>query len=344
MTTKKTTIIDIANALGMSRNTISKALNGSGNVSDKNRESILSKAKELNYKGFINGNQKDVSTSHSGNIVFLTSNFTVQELFWPFVVKGIEEILSQANYNFSIKLIREDDLMKDALPLHFNASEIDGIICTELYHKPYIDKLVATNIPLVLIDSVYDVFEYPLTYDIVLMENNYSIQKLTTKLMELGHEKIGFVGQINHCRSFYERFIGFNQSFTQRGLVVPTAFNIIPDNDNYSVEWLMQKLKGLAELPTALVCANDAIAINVMTAAKCLDLRIPEDLSVTGYDDISEASLLEPHLTTVNIQKEALGNRAAEILLWRIQNPMRPFSITYIENVIHFRDSVFELK
>lgn len=340
MTQKKTTILDIAQTLCMSRNTVSKALNGSSSVSDKAREAILNKAKEMNYKGFIYDQHQDAPSVRSGNIVFLTGNFSAQALFWPFVVKGIEEIVSQVNYNFSIKLIREDDLNSDTLPFHFNKDDMDGIICTELYHKPYIDKLISTNIPLILIDSVSDVFDNVLEYDVVLMENIHSIQILTTKLIEAGHKKLGFVGKINHCRSFYERYLGFNQAFTSIGTIPPNVYNIIPEKDIYPVEWLMMKLKSLSELPTALVCANDSIAINVMKAAKNLNLQIPGDLAITGFDDVSEASLVEPPLTTVNIHKEALGKRAAEILLWRIKNPNRPFEITYIENILRYRNSI----
>ncbi|NDL67285.1 LacI family DNA-binding transcriptional regulator [Anaerotalea alkaliphila] len=340
MASNKTTILDIAHALGMSRNTVSKALKGGDGVSDKTIELIINKAREMGYKGHMEPLPPSSPIPAKGSIVFLTGNFSAHALFWPAVVKGVEGTVSQSGFQFTIKLVREEELANGSFPSHLNREDVVGIICTELYDRRYIDQLTATGIPLVMIDSVFDVFNEALPYDLLLMENQHSIHRLVSLLLEKGHERIGFAGKPDHCRSFYERYMGFKLAFFTSGELPPTAYSILPETDNYAVERLMGKLQEMPEFPTALVCANDHIALNVIKAARNLGLRVPEDLSVTGFDDISLATLVEPNLTTVNIHRVSLGKRAAELLLWRISHPDRPYETTYLENTIQLRNSI----
>lgn len=335
----KVTIKEISEALGMSRNTVSKAFTDSSQVSIQTRDLVLKTAQEMNYRGFGINEILSPSKQAKGTIVFLTNAFSTKDLFWPRVISGIEELSSDEGYTFSIKMFRRDDMNNISIPLYFDKQEVKGIICTELYDERFIQQLVDTGIPLVMIDTVSTAFEQELKYDVVLMENMFSVHSLTAMLIKKGHRRIGFVGKPDYCRSFYERYLGFTFACSKFQIQMTEKYCLIPDIDNYSVDWIVDCLQRMVELPSALVCVNDSVAIKVMQAAEQMGLVLPSDLSITGFDDISEASFVKPALTTIDIQKEALGKRAAEILFWRIKNKARPFEITYLENVFKFRDS-----
>lgn len=335
----RTTISDIAEALGMSRNTVSKALTNSSQVTMKTRELVVAKARELNYRGAGFLPTSGPSKGALGSVVFVTRSFQATDLFWPQVVRGVEEIVSAAGYNFSIRMMRTEDDQSLSMAEYVRANKVSGIICTELYDQAFIQHLESANVPLVMIDTVWNAFDSDLNYDVVLMENLHSTKNLTSMLIRKGHTRIGFVGKIDHCRSFYERYLGFTMACAHHNLPSMDRFNLNPVIDDYSADWLVSQLSRLDELPSALICANDSVAIRVYQAARLLGLRVPDDLAVTGFDDVVEARFLEPQLTTVDIPKEALGKRAAEVLLWRILNPDRPFEITYVENTIKLRGS-----
>ncbi len=341
---KKITMQAIAKQVNMSRNTVSKALNNDPSVTEKTRKIVISAAKAMGYKGFLpdSSNQtikEDISHKH---ILVLTHRFSESSPFWPLVWNGVEQKVRESGHSFAISMIGKDDIENLQLPTIFNNQKFDGIICSEIFDKAYIKLLIDIGIPLISIDGYYDPDTPNATFDYVLMENSTSISKLVNHLLVLGHTKIGFVGNYTHCRGFFERYAGFKQAYMFKGLDFDRKFDITADKpDNISDdEWYVKELKNLNSIPTAFVCANDFIAIHVMKAAKKLGLRIPEDLSVTGFDGLKECTIIEPHLTTVETNKEVLGYRAVELLLWRMDNPDYPFEVTHIENFIRFRDSI----
>lgn len=340
MTKSKATIQDIAKELGLSRNTVSKALNGSLNLAESTKEKILKKAIEMNYKHFAYVDSSSVNIKKSSNIVFLSSSNPFDPYFWSYVIKGIEKKISDEGYNFSIRIIQPEELAQTSLPGNFNVNDIDGIICSEIFNEDYIKAIINTNIPTILIDTVANISFSDLACDIVLMENEHSVFKLTTEIIGKGHSQIGFVGIPGHCRSFYERWLGFNRALNTSGIEINPDFNIIPKSDSYECDWIKEQLQNMNKLPTALVCANDNIAINTMIAIKSLNLSVPDDISVCGFDNAPQSLIVDPALATVHTHKEELGLRTAETLLWRLNNPHRPFQVTYIKTDVIIRDSL----
>lgn len=339
MNRNKVTIQDIARELGLSRNTVSKALNGSPNLATATKEKILRKAMEMNYKHFAYVDSNFVTVKKTGNIVFLSSN-PFDPNFWSYVIKGIEKRVSDEGFNFSIKIIQPEELAQKTLPGNFNTNDIDGIICSEIFNKDYINTIISTNIPTILIDTVSDISFSDLACDVIFMENEHSVFKLTTEIIKRGHTQIGFVGLPEYCRSFYERWLGFNRALHASGLEPNPDFNIIPKCDSYDYDWIKEQIQNMSVLPTSFVCANDSIAINTMIAIKNLNLSIPSDISVCGFDDSPQSLIVNPTLTTVHTHKEELGSRTAETLFWRMDNPKQPFQVTYMKTDVILRDSL----
>lgn len=339
---KRVTIEDIANELGLSRNTVSKAFNNQPSLSPETREKIIKKAVELKYKEFAfyeNSNSQPIMKT--GNIALLAKGEINMSNFFSYIIKGLEEKISSQGYNLIITIVKSSDMENMTLPQSINKNNIDGIICIEIFNKEYTKVILDADIPTVFIDLSPDVNFENRKFNIILMENEYSTYRLTTHLIENGHKDIGFVGDINHCKSFYERWTGFQKALADFGLSNNRDSNIIlEDNNPYcEYEWMREQLTKMKKLPTAFVCANDSIAITVMRVIKGMGFNIPSNVEVTGFDDVPESEIIDPPLTTIRTFKHDLGVRAAESLFSRIEKPDRHNEIIHLGTEIVFRGS-----
>ncbi|SET12270.1 LacI family DNA-binding transcriptional regulator [Paenibacillus sp. NFR01] len=341
MAKEKVTIQDIANALGISRNTASKALNGTPGIPEETRNKVVKKAIELKYKQFSFMESESLLSKHSGNIALLTENLPNTSHFGSILISGLEKRISEEGYNLSIHIIREIDQKSLSLPNNFDASNVDGIICIELFNLEYSKLITGLGIPTIFIDCSAHVRYPEFQADVLLMENEHSSYLLTRKLIENGYTDFGFIGDYNHCRSFNERWAGFNRAITEAGLTVDRSKCILDDDDLFftSSDWANQRIKAMTSLPSAFICANDYIAVSFMKALKSMNYAIPKDIAFCGFDNSPEASIIEPHLTTVHIYSNEMGVCAAEMLLSRISNPEQPHQVSHIFTQLIFRDS-----
>ncbi|MDQ0113884.1 LacI family DNA-binding transcriptional regulator [Paenibacillus harenae] len=346
MAKEKITIQDIADALGISRNTASKALNGTPGIPEETKNKVIKKAIELKYKQFAFVDSESIMPKNPGNIALLTCNLPTLSHFGSFLISGLEIKISSEGYNLSIHIVREAEINALALPNNFEPSKVDGIICIEMFDKRYSEMITDLGIPAIFIDAAADVFYSDLKADFILMENEFSTYAMTKKLIENGHTEIGFVGDYNHCKSFNERWSGFNRAIADCNLETNLSYCITDEDRFFSSEtdWLDRQLDNMKQLPAAFVCANDFIAINVMKAIKSKNMQIPEDIAVCGFDDSLESRIVEPHLTTVHIFNNEMGIIAADMLLSRIKNPSKPFQTTHIRTELIIRESTGDLK
>lgn len=333
---EKITIQDIADALGLSRNTVSKALNNHPQIPDATKEKVFQKAAELKYKNF--------SPVNRGNIAVLTRGDINAISFYATTIRGMETRLSAQGYNLILSLVRPEDIEQRNLPANLNPFNVDGIVCMEIFDRPYIETVLATGIPTVFIDSLPNTIFDGYKYDIVMVENILASFRLTMELVEHGHERIGFVGDLRHCRSFYERWSGFDRALRESGSAPNPDYNITSDDKlpYLSVDWMKVQLKSLPTLPTAFVCANDDIGITVVRALKEMNYRIPEQIEVVGFDDIPNSEIIDPPLTTVHTYPFELGTRVIQTLLDRIQDPERHNETIYLHTSVVKRGSTRE--
>lgn len=345
MTKEKVTIQDIADALGMSRNTASKALNGNGSLPAETRNRVIQKAIELKYKQFAFIDSDTMMTKTTGNVALLTSNMPNSSHFGSSLLSGLEEMISNEGYTLSIHIVRDSDKAALAPPVNFELAKVDGIICIEMFDKAYSEMITALGIPVIFIDSSSELLFSELRADMILMENEHSVYTVTKKLIDSGHDKIGFVGDYTHCRSFNERWYGFNKGLLEAGIPLDRKI-CITDNDRCffsEPEWLDKQLERLRPLPDAFICANDFIAVGVVRALKKQHVRIPEDILIVGFDDAPESRIVEPQLTTVHIFNHDMGTITAEMLLSRIKSPSKPYQITHVQTTPIFRASTGSL-
>lgn len=336
---KRITIQDIADSLGVSRNTVSKAINNTGVLADATRDKILQKAAELGYKQFsYSPPSASVPRPENCEIALFTRAMPNSSHFGSKLLNTFQEKISSNGYRLSFYLIREQEFTDLLLPAGFELSNSAGIICLELFDYAYSQMLSRLDIPLLFTDCAANIDFTTLDADFLFMENRNSISNIVQTLIKNGQHRLAFAGDINNCHSFFERYQGFCDALNLFNLK-PITDAFLTNEPFHSIDHLASVLRQLSELPDVFVCANDFIAMDLINALKQCGLSIPEDVRITGFDNSAESRIVEPHLTTVHIPSSAMGYIAAELLLSRIEEPGIPYRTTYVRTVIKYRES-----
>ena len=335
---KTVTIQDIADALGMSRNTVSKALNGK-HVPVKTRNAVISAAIEMGYKGYKLAATSENAIGHK-RYVILSTRLLMNITFFISVLRGIEESLM----DYDIDLVQfsiTNPASFTKFKRYLADAKVDGIICMEFFEPDYITQLVEQGIPLVF-------FDFPLldstprgSYDVILPESEVAVKDYCMQLIrEDGCKTFGYVGDYRHCRSFYERFVGMREALFLSGLPVDLQYSILEDDSTgYTPEKLSQILDQLSSLPDCFIAANDSIAMNLIAALKSKKINIPRDVKVVGFDNNPKAKNLIPQLTSFNVDKVALGKKITMLLQDRVSNPAQANQIIHIASKVIVRSS-----
>ncbi|WP_276355855.1 substrate-binding domain-containing protein [Cohnella caldifontis] len=329
---KKITMQQIADHVGVSKFAVSKALSGKSGVSPDTREKIIQAATQLGY--FAQKRNKPAAGRGSAGksapgarqtIVVLIPNVrfqTRQSAYWGRIIDGIAGALEE--HRLGMMIVTEQ--ATDQLAQLINPEAVLGLIGVGLISGQQLLEIRGLGIPFVLVDH-----EDPLIPSDTLFMNNYECERrVTNYLIGQGHRRFQFVGNIRFSRSFHDRWLGFRSMLEEQGIPLdqhPKLLEFEAMNGSEMTDTLEPVLRGLAErdeLPTAFLCANDAIAICVMSALANMGIDVPGRVSVAGFDNIDDAALQAPTLSTVHVNKEALGRRAVGTLLWRIDNPDDP--------------------
>ncbi|WP_342481378.1 LacI family DNA-binding transcriptional regulator [Paenibacillus sp. FSL L8-0340] len=346
---KKVTMQKIADHLGVSKFVVSKSLSGKGGVNETTRERVIQAASQLGYFTQKNAYVQNIKRSSQGSgsdrnkqsVLVLMPNIrsqTQDSLYWGKIVDGIALALDQEGLGMVIVSEHRADNFVNIL----NPNGILGLVGVGQISTSLLLEVHRIGLPMVLIDH-----EDPLIpSDTVFANNTDSMNRLSNHLMATGHKLLHFIGNIRYSRSFRDRWIGFRSALEESELKPPAGDDemlqlegmddaIIQEQFN---QW-MAKRKKAKTMPTALVCANDFIALTVSEALKEDGFSIPGDISVTGFDNIEDATRGVPPLTTVHVPKEAMGRAAVEKLLNRIHNPSAPLEKILIAADIVHRDS-----
>jgi len=328
MALKRVTMQDIADACGLSRNTVSKAFNGRGSVPESTKKTILEKARELGYYQRLHD-----SAAGQGSIALLTQHKLRTHNFGAFFITSFTDQICRAGYTIKIYEVSRTEIAEKRLPPHFRPEETVGVLGIELFDREYLEMICALKKPTLFVDGFARINRTLMRCDFVSMENFASETAIVQRLIASGARRIGFVGDCEHCNSFYERYLACVTTLGEAGLPLDRRHCILEeDSDSYGdAEWLLQRLDAMPELPDAFVCANDYLAIHLMAALKKRGLNVPGDVMVTGFDDSPEAAVVSPALTTARIPSAEIGRLSAALLCERIQFPDTPFRWTCVK-------------
>lgn len=341
MPNKRITMQDIADACGLSRNTVSKVFNQRGAVPQVTRDQILSKAQELGYGLPLAAPAPAKPAERGKSIALLTRKIPEGYHFATFFFTTFTDQVCRAGYNLKMFEISPEELAQKRLPNHLILAETAGLIGIELFDPEYLDMMCRLETPTLFIDGPTFSANRLMRCDFVTMENLAGISAVMDQLVEVGARSIGFVGDKDHCGSFHERWMGYCASLDHADIPLNREVCILaPDSASYSdVAWLQDRLNRMPFIPDAFVCANDFLALHLSAALKQRGLSIPKDVMIAGFDGLPQSALMEPPLTTVSIPGGDIGRIAADVLLRRIGNPDLPYSWTRVKTTPIWRES-----
>jgi len=347
-TTRRVTIQSIAKELNLSRNTVSKALKDSQDVSEETKHLVIRKAMDMGYSKLspVLLRRYDIGVKSTGDKSIVVLARKEDSIFWSSIIMGISDGVNQLGSTLQVNFVSQHDEKNLILPLNFH-NKVEGIIFLNVFSKKYIDEIVRCNgdTPAVFLDAPSDVQTIGHYGDIIVLEGFSSIQKITQHLIKQGIKKIGFIGDITYCKTMHDRYQGYLAAMKSSGLEVDDSIVAVyhPPNRFYEFGEVEAALKRFPYLPEALVCANDDIALNAIKYLKLQKISIPQDIAVTGYDDLeSTMHVVEPFVTTVGFSKQGLGKRLVQQLMWRMDNKDFPNEVVYIGGNVIFRRSSFK--
>ncbi|MEF2967622.1 LacI family DNA-binding transcriptional regulator [Paenibacillus sp. M1] len=309
------TIYDIAKKTGFSPTTVSKVFNDYSDVSAKTRRKILEAAEQLGY--LPNAHARTLTTKRSWTIGVLYVEPSGAGILHPYfagVIEGFKQVATARGYDLMF-ISKDIGGKKRSYLEHCKIRGVDGIVVIlPDYADPYFLELLDSSIPCVLLDQESEL------KSTVCSDNLEGSLRAVEYLYRLGHRKIAHIGG-GDTFSGNRRLQGYMQAMEKLGLPVNPE-HVIQGSFDYTVESgraAMEQLLRAGERPTAVFAAGDNLALGAMMALKERGMKVPGDMSVVGFDDIEMAKYLTPSLTTVRQDTYALGNRAADMLIYTIE-------------------------
>ncbi|MDO4265464.1 MAG: LacI family DNA-binding transcriptional regulator [Eubacteriales bacterium] len=324
------TIKDIAERAGVSVTTVSRILNYDEtlNVQDQTKQRVFKAADELDYQ--VKPKKKRKQKLRIGVLCSYSAEEELEDTYYLSIRVAIEKKLETEGYKkipVSLEALAED------------GKQIDGLICLGTFSRSIVERIRKLHKPIVFVDAVGD----EECFDSVVIDFAYAIQKALYYLLEAGHKKIAFIGGIERDQDGVlvedRREILFRSIMAERGLLREEYVR----TEGYMPKSGYRQGKALFEMadpPTAVFTANDALAVGCYRAAQEAGLSIPQDLSVMGFNDISMAKYLAPPLTTVHIYKEFMGEQAVNLLAERITSGREISMRISVPTTLVIRESV----
>jgi LacI family transcriptional regulator len=314
---KKATIYDVAKHAGVSITTVSRMLNAPDKVNSKTREKVLAAIDQLSFVPKAEARAR--AMQHTGRIGVLSPFFTAPSFIQR--LRGVAETLSPENYELVIYTVDSNDHFQgylSSLPLTGN---LDGLIILSLpVDDTQVRRLIDHGLPTVLIEYPHPKLN---CVEIDDVEGGYMG---AAYLLSKGHRRIAFLGDTDlpeysiHPVSL--RLRGFRRALKEARIKLPDTFVRLAPYSQEQTRKVAKELLNLPEPPTAIFAATDFQALGVLKAARQLGFKVPEQLSVIGFDDLDIAEYFD--LTTISQHLDESGRLAVELLLAQIESPSRP--------------------
>lgn len=324
---------DVAEHAGVSISTVSYVLNNSGPVAAERRARVLDAVRVLNYTP--NESARSLKRRSVSTIGLVVPDLANQ--FFALLAEGVERAAS-ARGVLVVLCAPEATGESESLNARLLRSQrLDGIIYLSGAATSPASLLELTGLgPVVLVDEQLPGFDLPS----VVSDNRRGARELARYVLNQGHEKIAVIGGPKELWTAEQRLAGYREAFAAAGHDpddVPVLVGDYRQSSGYALAG--QVLADPARRPSALLCANDLMAIGALEYCKAAGIAVPAQLSVVGFDDLPFASLLTPRLTTVRQPAHEMGHRAASVLFDLLEDKQvdlgEPFAVT-----VQVRDSV----
>jgi LacI family transcriptional regulator len=297
--------------------TVSRTINGSSAVSDRLSKRVWQAVEQLNY--FPNTHARTLVSGRSRLFGIIVENIT--NPFFPELIQSFEEVAVAHGYEILVSSSNSDPAILTNCVRRMLERKVEGVaVLTFGEEEPVLDQLANRNVPMVLAEFR---LEDPKA-STILLDYTTGICAAVNHLVELGHSKIAFLAGPHKLHSAITRENDFRTAMAATGLPIQTKWIIECDHTLKGGVAGYGKLQALGVRPTAILCSNDMTAIGVLRAAYNEGLRVPDDLSVIGLDDIDFAEFTLPPLTTIRLSRADLAHAAFEALRQQAEEPNNP--------------------
>ncbi len=334
---QKVTMQNIADALGISRITVWKALTNRPGISEKLRQQVMAKAEEMGYAPVAHAAVKP-KTQHTFSIVVSRPESSA---FWMQIIHHVAKELALHDINLMYTYMPTAFRTGYELPSSLETEAVDGFIVLNIYDESLLHMLADSPQPKVFLDTIPSLPAAGLKGDLMIIEGRSSVREITLRLLDGGWRRLGFVGDVNYAQTNLDRYRGFLDAHAVRGVAVDPALcmtGALGLRSHY--EEIARFLSGLPQLPDAFVCPSDFIAhyIQQYLAGRSVPAgRMP---LLTGFDNNAEYTNVAGQITTVDVDTSALGKRLARQLMYRADYPQAPFETTYFTAHILYRGAL----
>lgn len=314
----RTTIKDVAEYAGVSNATVSNVINDKGKVSESTRRTVLRAIEKLNYRPNASA-QRRLQQSSQKSI-----GLVVKEIHNPYfadVIVGAQQKANEEGYALMLSSSEGARDTEGQVVDLFVEKDVDGIIINPLLDREadlsHLFDLKRRNIPFVLLEKVHGLHS-----NLVDVDNVKAARDMTTYLVDLGHERIVHFAGPEYSMHSDERIEGFRRAFFDSQLVYSEDYVIRAGarlEEGYQTGMQYFKDRDPVDRPTAVTCYNDLVAIGLLRALRELDIDVPGEVSVTGFDNVKTCEYAPVPLTTMGVPTQEMGRTSVEVLIRHIE-------------------------
>jgi LacI family transcriptional regulator len=332
----KVTLDTIANKLGVTKVTVSKALNNQPGVSEELKKRIIQTSFEV---GYTTKNAAKLAKTVSKLGMLVPKRFFLDtDNFYTRIYYYMNQESAKRDISLSLYILNPEEEQNNSIPLSLDQdqSEINGLFIVGEVKEDYVRTLISNRYPVIAIDF----YKPELTLDCIVSDNYQSGYFVTKYLIDKGHVNIGFVGNPNYTTSIMDRYCGYIKALTANHLELNKEWHIVNNDENgsYLIDFSLPQ-----QLPTAFVCHCDMAAYKLLLKLQNEGISVPDQVSIISFDNTDISKTLLPALTSVNISKHDFATEAVNLMLWRIKHKEEQSKNIHLKSRLIERDSVSNL-
>lgn len=310
------TIRDVAKRAGVAPTTVSRVINNAGYVKDTTRERVETAIQELGYVPNRLARSLRLKRTHTLGLVVTD----IANPFWPAVARGVEDTAHTAGFNVILCNTDESEAKQAQYLEVLLQKRVDGILLAPASASAeLVDWIQSQTMPVVLVDRTVDGGQV----DVVRGDSENGAYRLVQHLISLGHRHIAVLSGPNNVSTAVDRVAGYRRAMGDAGLQVCPGWVRWGEFSRDSGYEMAEQVLATSPHPTALFAVNNFIAVGALRALRDMGLRVPEDISVVSFDDLTSQLVIEPFLTVADQPAYDMGKRAAELLLARLSGLAR---------------------
>lgn len=334
---KTVKLADIAEKVGVSTVTVSKALSGQKGVSEEMREKIKQLADELGYRSPSENKRQTTEKQYNIGVIIQEVYLDKYESFYLMMYQELNKRAVARGCFTLLESMSRESVLSNVMPLLVQEKKVDGLIVVGDMTQTYMEHLEEkAGIPVVCMDFYNDT----INLDTVISNSFYGTYALTNYLFQMGHKKIAYVGTVGTTNSITDRYLGYAKSLLEHHIEVRKDY-VIGDRDTKTGRMDLDKYYQLPEdMPSAFVCNCDLAASYLIRKLRANGYRVPEDISVVGFDNYLFPGLCDIGITTYEVNIGEMARRVVHKIVRKIANENYTAGVFIVDGHMVIKDSV----